>query len=297
MCGYMEENNNEHGMSPKEALGNRKAQGANQMASSHIDVDPIKRVKVLDAAQVQPCYVDNNDDLSKAITLMLMHDYSQLPVTNNKLHGICGFISWKTIGIALYYGIRYNKVKDFIDKDIVKLDLEDPLMDVVDKVYKHDFAVVTNSKKELCGIITTADITSQFISNTGPFIYIEQIESFLRILLKDAFTIDEIKNVCIEPERANKISSIDDLTFGEYLRLIENEDNWNRLNLQLDRKLFLQRMDEIRQIRNDIMHFEPAGITSVQKHILIETSNFLEKIVELKSKKRQVESCVANSYG
>lgn len=259
-----------------------------QMASSKIEENPVKRVKVLETAHALPCYVDNNDDLNKAITLMQMHDYSQLPVTNNKLRGICGFISWKTIGIALSNGIKSDKVKDYVDKDIVILGQEVPLMEVVTKVQKHDFAVVIDAKKELCGIITTADIASQFISNTEPFIYTEQIESFLRLLLKDVFLLEEIKSVSVEPERANSISSIDDLTFGEYLRLIENEDNWNRLNLKIDRKLFLQRMDAIRQIRNDIMHFEPAGITNNQKHMLIETSNFLEKLVDIKSSQRKI---------
>lgn len=260
------------------------------MASSKIEEDPVKRVKVLRSAHTEPCYVNNNDDLNKAITLMQLHDYSQLPVTNNGLRGICGFISWKTIGISLANGIKSDKVKDYVDKDIVALNQETPLMDVVNKVRKHDFAVVINNRKELCGIITTSDIASQFISSTEPFIYTEQIESFLRLLLKDVFLLEEIKNICAEQERTQSVSSIDDLTFGEYIRLIESEENWNKLGLPIDRKIFIERMDKVRQLRNDIMHFEPAGITDKDKQLLSETSAFLGNIIKMRNLQRTIDS-------
>lgn len=54
--------------------------------------------------------------------------------------------------------------------------------------------------------------------------------------------------------------SVFDLTFGEYIRLLERNDSWSKLGLRIDRKLFIGNLDKVRQIRNDVMHFDPDGI-------------------------------------
>jgi hypothetical protein len=33
--------------------------------------------------------------------------------------------------------------------------------------------------------------------------------------------------------------------------------NWSKLNLGLDRKVFIGRLDEMRKVRNDVLHFNP----------------------------------------
>lgn len=61
------------------------------------------------------------------------------------------------------------------------------LLDAIKIIYQHDFAVVVQEDKTLCGIITTADISSQFLSITEPFILLEEIENQIRILFDDLF--------------------------------------------------------------------------------------------------------------
>ena len=51
-----------------------------------------------------------------------------------------------------------------------------------------------------------------------------------------------------------------DLTLGECQRLIENPDNWRSLAIQIDRGVFIKQLDNVRLIRNDVMHFDPDGI-------------------------------------
>ena len=53
------------------------------------------------------------------------------------------------------------------------------------------------------------------------------------------------------------VSKASDLTLGEYARLLENPVRWQRLQLQLDRAEFLKPLQRIREIRNDVMHFDP----------------------------------------
>lgn len=260
-----------------------------KVASSYVQ-NPIKCVRVLKSATTAPKCVSFNDKLSKATTIMQMHNYSQLPVLKGSSE-IYGYISWKSIGTAQVNGVDSDMVKDYVDRNITKLELDCPLMNAIEYVCKNDFAVVVDQTKKPCGIITTADITSQFISNTSPFVYIEQIESQLRLLMKGAFLLEEIQKVCTEDKRAATITSIDDLTFGEYIRLIENEEQWKHLDLcSVDRTMFIKRMDEVREIRNDVMHFEPAGITSEQTDLLHETSDFLSMLINQREKRECIKA-------
>ena len=44
---------------------------------------------------------------------------------------------------------------------------------------------------------------------------------------------------------------------GEYQRILDDPGVWAGLGWPLDRSAFIERLDEIRQIRNDVMHFKP----------------------------------------
>lgn len=78
--------------------------------------DPIKRLAVLKAANMPPLTIDNSDTLEKAITLMMMNNYSQLPVVNNRK--VRGYISWETIGEALAKGETSKMVKDYKREEV-----------------------------------------------------------------------------------------------------------------------------------------------------------------------------------
>jgi|HubBroStandDraft_2_1064218.scaffolds.fasta_scaffold1231008_1 hypothetical protein len=54
-----------------------------------------------------------------------------------------------------------------------------------------------------------------------------------------------------------EIDGVSDLTIGEYIRLLEKAESWSQLKLAIDRVVFVKLLDEVRQIRNDVMHFNP----------------------------------------
>ena len=228
--------------------------------------DPVKRIKILKAANTPPVYVTNDSSLQQAITLMMIHDFSQLPVTQNGNRNIVGFISWQTIGTARQHGVSSNVVKDYKREDVRTVSPETPLLDVFGIVLKNDFVVVVNKDKALQGIITTTDISAQFLSSTEPFLLIEEIENHIRNLLNEKLLLERIQQVCQEEKR--KVESIDDLTFGEYLQLFGAEDVWERLGIRADRSTMLKQLDHLREIRNDVMHFEPEGISHEQNEQL-----------------------------
>jgi hypothetical protein len=46
----------------------------------------------------------------------------------------------------------------------------------------------------------------------------------------------------------------------------------------LDRKIFIKGIEEIRQIRNEVMHFDPDGVTPEDLEILRKYAAFLQKL-------------------
>jgi hypothetical protein len=74
------------------------------------------------------------------------------------------------------------------------------------------------------------------------------------------------------------ILSVDDLTFGEYIRLLQKPERWAQLNLAIDRVMFCKDLDVIREIRNDITHFDPDGITDEELERLRDFKSLLETI-------------------
>lgn len=242
--------------------------------------DPIKRIGLLKAANTKPSTVENNDKLEKAITLMMMNNYSQLPVMNGP-RKVVGYISWETIGEARSKGVVSEEVKDY-KRDSIRLFKRDiPLMQAIREIYRNDFIVVTESDGSPCGIVTTADISSQFLTWTEPFVMLEQIENQVRHLLDEKILLEDLKKVCQEEGR--EVNNIDDLTFGEYQRLFENPKHWERIGLRsVDRGLFVQMFDDVRNIRNDVMHFDPEGIDEVSREKLKSMANFLNKLTDFR---------------
>lgn len=242
--------------------------------------DPIKRIGLLKAANTKPATVDNSDSLDKAITLMMMNNYSQLPVMGGA-RKIVGYISWETIGEARSKGIDTNEVKDY-KRDSIRVFRRDiPLMLAIQEIYKNDFIVVIENDGTPCGIVTTADVSSQFLTWTEPFVMLEQIENQVRHLLDEKILLEDLKKVCQEEGR--EVNAIDDLTFGEYQRLFENPKHWERIGLKsVDRTLFVKMFDDVRNIRNDVMHFDPEGIDETSREKLKSMANFLNKLMDYK---------------
>ena len=198
-----------------------------------------------------PVYVSNNTNLTTAISIMLLNDYSQLPVTNNGTRGLCGFLSWKTIGAALVHGEKSTVVKDYKELSVPVISPETSLLDAISIIVKNDFAVVEKSG-ELVGIVTTADISEEFVSITEPYILIGEIENSLRNILNGAqILLDTLKKKC---QTEGDIDSLDDLTFYNYIELLSDDEVWNKVGIIGDKKEVCHRLDEIREIRNEVMH-------------------------------------------
>ena len=194
---------------------------------------------------------------------------------------VAGFITWETIGIGITNGNQSIEVKDYLKDRVIILDLDTPLLEAIKTVIKEEIVLVQKKDKTLSGIVTITDISSQFFTLTEPFLLLEKIENLVRLLLDDKFLVEEIKELCEdEDHNSDFIEFIDDLTFGQYIRLIEKEENWLKLNLRIERVPFIKQLNKVREIRNDIMHFDPEGISEDQREDLINMSNFLTELIK-----------------
>ncbi|TDX86565.1 CBS domain-containing protein [Epilithonimonas xixisoli] len=242
--------------------------------------DPVNRISFLPSANTKPLIIKRDADLSEAITVMMINDYSQLPVMNND-RDIDGMLTWKSIGEALIHKQNGKTVKDFMSKNYEVIEYDKPLFEAIKKVIESEVVIIRNNEKCICGIVTATDINQHYLKLTEPFLLLKEIENHIRIILDGKFTLDELRKFASSPDNNTDINSISDLTFGEYTRIIENPTKWEKLKLKIDRTTFAKRLHEVRGIRNNVMHFHPDGITENEERTLRDTALFFKRISEL----------------
>ncbi len=235
--------------------------------------DPVPRLALLPAANNPPITVKRDATRSRATTLMMMHDYSQLPVMQNE-RKVDGMISLRSILSSQTIGDQCENVRDCMTKEVQVLPQDTPLFEAVRTVMRHEVVLVRGLDETICGLVTIADVGEQFISLAEPFWILEQIENHIRTLLDGRFSLPQLKAAADKADKDREVSSVEDLTFGEYVRILENPAHWETVSIDMDRPTFVKRLDEIRRIRNDVMHFHPDGISDEDLEVLRETNKF-----------------------
>jgi predicted transcriptional regulator len=198
-----------------------------------------------------------------AITLMLLNDYSQLAVIEGQ-RSLRGAVSWKSIAQTRQAHSAAGFSDAIIEANEVRYDKE--LREVLPILEASDFVFVRDASNLISGIVTTADVVQAYGELATPFFLIGELDQALRQVISRTFTIEEIISLC-DPDGARKIGSFDDLSMGDYQRALENPFLWDKLGWSLERSVFIQRLNELREIRNDVMHFnpDPLPLDSVNK--------------------------------
>lgn len=220
--------------------------------------DPTYRVSRLGPANRPPLTVNPETPLPEAVTLMLLHDYSQLPVMQSQ-YTVKGAVSWRSIGKRLTLKTTGTKAKDFME-DVRVIASTDSIFTAIPQIVQHEFVLVRNEQNQITGILTTTDLSEQLRTLTEPFLLLDEIENHLRHLIDGRFTLEEAKAAQHKVEDEREIESVADLTFGEHIRLLNDAERWSRIALPLDRGVFIKQLDKVREIRNDVMHFDPEGV-------------------------------------
>lgn len=245
-----------------------------------IEDNIIPRVKLLNAANTPPVIITKNDTVEKAMTIMMEHDYSQLPVMNNlNSKEVDGIISWHSIGWKKAIGRKSTKVIDFMNKECTVIKDTTPLLGAVKIVKEKEVVLIQRKDKSIGGLITIADIADEFYSLAEPFLIIGQIEASIREIIGEKFTPGELKEVKYGDDERD-VQSVSHLTFTEYIQLLRKGDNWDKLNLPLDKVEFTRRLEEVRDIRNDVMHFNTDNLEEKEIIVLRKTVIFLKELIE-----------------
>jgi predicted transcriptional regulator len=195
------------------------------------------------------------DTFDVAITKMLLNDYSQLAVMSGP-RSLKGAVTWQSIARERHANGDANLNEAVVDADVLPYDRE--LIDVLPILQERDFVFVKDGTNLVTGIVTTADVVYAYGQLATPFFLIGELDQLLRRVISENFTLDVVKQLCEGEGRV--LSTFDDLTMGDYQRVLENPGNWRTLHWPLDRTVFNTRLAEMRAVRNDIMHFNPDPI-------------------------------------
>lgn len=239
-------------------------------------VGPSHRLGRLEAANRKPVSVSPSERLEVATTLMFAHNFSQLPVMQGD-RNVKGMITWESIGSRLALGKECQTVQDCMEPHY-ELRHDESLFDAVRVIAEHDCVLVRGHADLITGLVTGADISEQFHRLAEPFLLLADIENRIRELIVPRFTPEDLRAAKDPSDKARPVEEASDLTFGEYVRLLENEERWQKLSLKIDRRKFIEQLGRIRDIRNDVMHFDPDGITSEELDDLRRFSDFLERL-------------------
>ncbi len=152
------------------------------------------------------------------------------------------------------------------------------IFEAIPLVVAHEYVLVRGDDNRIIGIITATDLSEQFQQLSEPFLLLGEIENLLRGIIGDHFSVSELADARDPEDENRKVDSPADLNFGEYVRLLQKPENWKRLDLAIDRTVFCSDLDAIREIRNNVMHFDPEGIVDDDLSKLRNFTNFLKQL-------------------
>lgn len=251
-----------------------------QHIEQHIEIEAVANaiggyaVRRLKSANTPLISVPLDAALQEVVTIMLTNDISQLPVMQND-YDLKGVISWRSLGIQLALNRRPLMARDCMEPS-VQIHASDDVFDVIGRIIENQYALVQSDDKRYTGIVTTSDLSEILRDWAEPFLLIGEIESRIRLLMRPCFEFEDIKSSL--EDQTYEIKGIEDLTIGQCVRLLQKPENWIRLNLALDRNEFLRHLEQVRDIRNDIVHLD---LDSFEVEELRALRNFLKLLKQI----------------
>jgi CBS domain len=237
------------------------------------------RIGSLPAANKTLVVVNQDDLITTAVTLMLRHDFSQLPVMQGERE-VKGVITWKSICSRRAFDCKCERVAD-CREDARIVDANRTLFDAIPTIVEYDYVLVRQRDRKITGLVTASDLSLHFHALTEPFLLLREIELHVRRLIRGKLSADDFNSNTGSAFPSHMPQDIADLTFGEHVRLFQNPRTWAKLNLKIDRTVLTKLLAEVRVIRNDVMHFDPDPMTPDELGILKRAVRFMQELYEL----------------
>ncbi|UQA92033.1 CBS domain-containing protein [Streptomyces halobius] len=202
-----------------------------------------------------------DDPLPLAMGRMAEHGYSQLPVLDiaGTLHGV---ITWASIAHMHATG-RKPCLASAITSEYEIVNASAHLLPVLPLIQAHEFVLVRTADGRVSGIVTSADLAGEFGAVARPFFTLGEIERRLRRSLGRVYGEADVQKV------HKKKTSVDEMMFGEYIRLLDNEERWRKLGWPgVDREHFVGLLSRVKDVRNTVMHFNAPSLRHEQLDLL-----------------------------
>ncbi len=242
--------------------------------------DPTFRIGRMPAANKKIVAVNQNDPLTRAVALLLQHDFSQLPVMQGERE-VKGVITWKSIGSRFALGCTCETVGD-CREDARVVDSGRTLFDTIPTIVEYGYVLVRDQRnRKITGIVTASDLSLEFRTLSEPFLLLREVELHVRKILVGCIDIEDFAVVNSAPPPHRTPQNIADLTFGDYIRLVQHPAIWPKLNLKIDSKVLVDLLDSVRLIRNDVMHFDPDPMTEDDLRSLKQAVHFMQELYQL----------------
>jgi hypothetical protein len=249
-------------------------------------------------------WVTKDDTVKQALSLMLEHDYSQLPVLNKNpdFDAAEGMVTYEAIirGIRNFnLSIDVLRVRDVMGRIFI-CNGDDDLFDILDRLKETNAALVMNKDEPIVeGIITTYDTTEYFRARTEDLMRVEEVETTIRSLIQEAYTtISPLgQDDTIDIERLNKSAravsygkpkAFDQLSFSEYINLLTYNETWKFFepifNIPIDSVKNL--LSSVRETRNLLAHFR-GDLSSEERDRLKFTVEWINRCHEEYQKSKE----------
>lgn len=239
--------------------------------------DPTYRISKLAPANQSVISVKPDSTLAEVVGILLLKNFSQLPVMTNE-RDVKGVITWTSIGSRLALSRPPgDSARNFMEPHH-EIRSSFSIFDAIPIIVTNQYVLVRGEDTKISGIITASDLSEQFRLLAEPFLLLGEIENLLRGLIADRFSNEDLADVRDPSDATRQIQGPDDLAFGEYVRLLEKPERWDQFGLAIDRVSFCKDLDNIRQVRNDVMHFDSDGVLPKELDSLRDFKNFLHQV-------------------
>ncbi|MEW6180982.1 MAG: DUF4268 domain-containing protein [Chloroflexota bacterium] len=246
------------------------------------------QVEQLLRGKPEPLCASPQESVLEALQKMLENDYSQLPVVEEKGEKkyIKGIIRYKDIVQSMLHlelSLADLQVVDAMLTTPRLYYLDDDLFDMLDALQEHNAVLITDREKVLLGIITTWDVMAYFRARSEDLMRIEDIESTIKELIRNACTDADgnLNEKVLEQsiaditrkqrDNSEKPPEFEELTLSQYIHLLLHSRIWERVGpvFRNKRDILRKNLDDIREIRNLLTHFRDEPTAQQRQKIQI----------------------------
>ena len=154
--------------------------------------DPTYRIGKLPAAHNVPVSVKPNDTINTVLTIMLLRDFSYVPVMTSQREAK-GVISAELICNRFAAGKPPSEAKDCAGEPNI-VGENTSLFDAMDGILRNGYVLVRDIANSIIGIVTAYDVGVQFRVLSEPYLLLSEVENHIRhVIERGAFSKEELQ--------------------------------------------------------------------------------------------------------